>query len=213
MLYEMNGLPLDNFGDTNAPWNHDKINIHEIVSRMHVGDQMSLVVYRGGKRFDITFNFELTDPYPTRYRYPGYDPVEYEIVAGMVVMQFAENHLPYLVAEYPYLIDYVRPENRIKPALIITHIVPGSVIQRSHTLRPGFIITHVNEQPVTAVDEFRDALLKSVETGHLALKTADKIMVVLPFKQILQDEELLARDFAYPISVLMRNLLLTLGGS
>lgn len=206
MIYEINGFPIDNFGDTNAPWNHDKISIHELIARFHTGDEIDLTLYRMGERIDIHFTFAITDPFATRYRYPGYDPIEYEVIAGMVLMQLAENHLPYLLTSYPYLIDYVRPENRDKPAIVITHIIPGSLVQRSHSLRPGFIITEINGQQVTTIDTARDAILLSMQTGYLAIKTADHILVVLPFKQILQDEQQLSQDFAYPLSILMRNL-------
>lgn len=207
MIYEFNGFRLDGYGDTTAPWSYEKIAVNDLVARLKIGDPVHLVIYRTGKRLDLHFNFDQSPPYPVRYMYPGYEAVEYEIIGGMVVMQLADNHLFPLLTSVPYLISYARTENKVDPVLVVTHIIPGSLAQQIHNLVPGFILKEVNGKAVGTMEQFRSAVRESVKSQFLTLKTADCIFSVLPFAQVLKDEHQLSKDFAYPISPFVQELL------
>ncbi len=207
MIYEFNGYRLDGFGDTTAPWSYEKIAVHDLVARLKIGDPVHLVIYRKGSRIDIHFSFEESAPYPVRYMYPGYEKVEYEVIGGMVVMQLADNHLLPLLAMVPYLIRYARTENKLDPVLVITHIIPGSVAQQIRNLVPGFILQEVNGKKVGTIEQFRDAVISGAHSPYLTIKTNDCVFSVLPLAQALADEAQLSKDFAYPISPLVQELI------
>lgn len=207
MLYELNGFRIDAYGDATVPWSRDKATINDLVSRVKHGDTVTCVVYRSGQRVELSFTFEVTQPNPIRFIYPKYEPVDYEIIAGMIVMHMSDNHIPLLLQHMPYLIDYTKAEKKSEPALIISHIIPGSVAQQTRNLLPGFIITQVNGLPVTTLAEFRKAVKKSVKSGLLSVKTQDNIFVVFPLGQVLRDEERLSKGFGYTVSHLVKELL------
>ncbi|HZW61798.1 MAG TPA: trypsin-like peptidase domain-containing protein [Candidatus Babeliales bacterium] len=207
MLYELNGFRIDAYGDATVPWSRDKATLNDLVSRIKHGDAVSCVVYRKGERIELSFTFEVTEPNPIRFIYPKYEPVDYEIIAGMIVMQLSDNHIPLLAPHMPYLIDYTKVEKKTEPALIISHIIPGSVAQQSRTLIPGFIITEVNGEEVKTLSEFRKAVKKSLKSNLLSVKVTDKILVVFPLGQVLVDEERLSNGFGYAITKLVKELL------
>ena len=206
MLYEFNDFRVDAYGDITVPWSHDKIAITDLVARLKIGEKVTLVIYRGGKRQEIAFTFEYTPPYPVRRMYPDYEDIDYEVIAGMVIMELADNHLPLLIPDMPFLIRYLKPDNKTVSKLIITHIVPGALAQQIHSLMPGFIIAQVNSAKVHTLQELRDELKKSIPTDTLTIKTSGGIFVALPLRGILKDEERLARDFAYPLSPTVKAL-------
>lgn len=207
MIYEFNGFKLDAFGDAIVPWSYEKVTIHDLIARLRMGDTVVVVLYRDGKRKKITFNFNLTDLYAIRAVYPAYEKVSCEIIGGMVFMNLTDNHLPVLIAQAPYLMEYTKMENKVEPALVVTHLVPGSLAQQTRTLEPGTIIVEVNNKKVQTLEQLRDALPESLKTGFLTIKTSEDVFVVLPFKQMLEDEERLSRDFSYPMSSVVIKML------
>jgi len=211
MLYEFNGFILDAFGETVAPWSREKIVIHDLVARLKHDEPLTLVVYRKGKKHVLACSFTVTTPNPIRVMHPNYEKVEYEIIGGMVVMQLCDNHLLLLDADVPDLVQYEKMENKTKPVLVITHIIPGSEIQQLRSIVPGFVITQINGQDVTTLEEFRKALHASIASDILTIKTSEDIFVVVPFKKTLEDEARLAKNFSYPISATVKELIAKIG--
>jgi hypothetical protein len=200
MVYEINGFCLDVFGEVGVPWNRDKISLYDLVSRLKIGDQVDLVVYRNGVRHNFSFIFELVTPYPIRFMYPHYETVRYEVVGGMVIMQLTDNHLSILAPLAPTLVPYLEIENKVTPRVVITHIFPGSVVQQARCFDEGDVIAQVNGIAINTLEDVERALFAKKESNLLAIKTDQRVLGVFSLDKIKNDEERLSRDFAYPIS-------------
>lgn len=211
MIYELNGHHLDSHGEATVPWSADKISLYDLVSRLTVGQEIKLVLYRSGKKKEMSFKLQQFSPYPVRIKYPDYEKIEREVIGGMVVMELAHNHLPHLVKTAPHLLKYRKMENMLEPVLLISHILPGSQAQKLRSLVPGDIIKSVNGTPVKTVDEFREALHASSHSEFLSITTADDVLAVFPLKAMLADEERLSTDFAYPLTPAVRELIDVVG--
>ena len=122
MIYEFNEYRLDAFGETAVPWSPERVSLYDIVARLKTDQPVKVVAYRNGERKEFAFLFALTAPYAIRPKYPDYEPIEYEIIGGVVVMELADNHLPILSQAMPFLIDYAKTENKVDPVLVITHV-------------------------------------------------------------------------------------------
>lgn len=198
MIYEINGHQLDVYGE--LLWNEDRISIIDYVAQLKIGQEISLVAYRQGKRIELKFIFNYPEPLPIHKIYLGYEPIEYEVVAGMVVQPLTTNHLPILVNNAPGLTKYAEMKHQMEPALIITHIFPDSQAQRCRSLMPGAILSEVNGSKITTLDSLRTALFKSLDTGIVSIETTDSVFVVLPFQKILEEDQRLAKDYFYPLT-------------
>lgn len=207
MLYEFNGFRLDAYGETIAPWSNDKTPFTDLIARVNIGEEIFVVIYRDGKRFEIKFKYELLPPYPIRRMYPDYENIEFETIAGMVIMQLAENHLPILLDYAPDLIKYMEAQEKEFPKLVITHVIPGSLSYQLRSILPGDIIKEVNGVKVTVIDELRAALEKSVSANYLTLITGRDIFAAFSLEDILADELHLSKDFIYPLSKTVERLL------
>ncbi len=200
MLYTFNGLAVDAFGDVSAPWFSDRASLYDILARSPIGEPMSMTMYRYGQARDFSFTFDLTDPQPVRQRYPDYEEIDYEVIAGMVIMELTDDHVSLLIEQAPYLLEYVKPEHKASPVLVISHLLPGSLAQLSRTLMPGAIIADINGRQVGTLAALRDALRLSVATGFLTVKTTERIRAAFPFKQVIDDEKRLSEYFGYRLS-------------
>jgi S1-C subfamily serine protease len=112
-----------------------------------------------------------------------------------------------LAEQAPYLIQYTKPENRIEPVLVISHILPGSLAQLARSLKPGDIISELHGEKITTLDSLRAALKKSRKTGFIVLKTSDQVTVAFDFAQVVQEELRLSEYFGYTMSDSVREVL------
>jgi serine protease Do len=207
MIYEINKIAVDEYGDLQVPWSEEKISFVDYISRWQVGEKVEMLIYRHGKPKQIFFTFGQTDLSPIKKIFVGDDVIEYEIFGGMLIQPLTLNHVQILIQAVPTLIKYVEYKNQIDPVLIITHVVPGSQLDRLSRIREGCIITHVNNEPVKTMEQYRKALQSAVNKERVTFKTAEGVVFVLNVKKVFAEEEKLARLYHYPISPFVQDLL------
>lgn len=213
MLYEINGHKIDVYGDMNVPWSEDKISIVDYISRIPVGETVRVIVYRKGERKEFNIAFDLMELPPVRKIYPGYEKIDYEVIAGMVVMQLSLNHIHIMEKMVPGLVKFAEMKNQSESVLLITHIFADSALYRMRTLTPGSTINEINGIKVTTLDELRGALRTAFNDKFLTIKASDNLMrvsdnlfVVLPWDRVLEEEQILSHDYHYALSETSRAL-------
>jgi serine protease Do len=218
MLYEINGHKIDQYGDMAVSWSEDKISITEYVNRLEEGHQVKVMVYRKGQRKDFTCKFDLSELPPVRKIYPGYEPIDYEVLAGMVIMPLSLNHIHGMADKVPGVTKFAELQYQGDPKLIITHMFPSSQIYRARTLSVGSTINEVNGHKVGTLAELRGILKKTATDQFLTLKVSDNvlrvsdnILVVLPMEKILKEEASLAADYHFPLSETIKQVMVARG--
>lgn len=206
MVYEFNGLPIDAYGETTVSWSLNKVSIYDIVSRIKNGDRIGMVIYRNGKRKKISFIMDDAPLFAMRRKFPEYEDVLYDTLAGMVIMELAENHLAVLLEHAPELMRFCQLEERSHLVLVITHIIPGSYACQVQSLQVGNIITRVNGIPVTTLKGWKKAVQKSVDSGLVVITTEHDILTVLSLEKILAEEQALNQVFECPLSETVKKL-------
>ncbi len=207
MIYELDGHPVDYFGDIQVLWSEDRVSIVDYTSRLRLGDPLHIVYYRKGERREADITFSLTEAPPVRARYPDFEFLDYEVIGGLVVMELALNHIPLLIKQNPRLGNYMEFEKQTEPALIISHILPDSEAAKARVLVSGDLLKKVNGTSVKTLEEFRGAVLKSKETGYMTLDVDGDIFAVLSFPSALRDEERLSSNYYYRITPFVNGLI------
>ena len=211
MIYEIDGHKIDYFGDIKVAWSEDKVSVVDYVARLMPGEKMHLVIYRNGVRKEMTAQFDFSDMTPVRNRYPGYEIIDYEVVGGMVVMELTLNHVALLLQKNAQLVKYAELESQMKPALIITHVLPDSEASKTRSLHEAMIIKEINGKPVSTLEEFRKQVAKSIDTGFLTVKADGNVFTVLPFIRALRDEPKLAAAYFYNVTPFTQGLFKKMG--
>lgn len=207
MLYEINGHKVDLYGDLNVPWTEDKISIIDYVAMLEIGQKVNVVFYRKGKKIECNFAFEFSTPIPVREVYSGYEKIEYEIFGGMLIQPLTLNHIPVLINNAPGLAKYLKFSEQMKPALVVTHVVPNSQAQRLEVVAEGSVIEEINGQEVTTLDQLRKIIRASAHEKFVRVKTSDGIFFVLSLPKSLDEAEKLAEIYKYPVSPFIKELL------
>jgi hypothetical protein len=142
-----------------------------------------------------------------RIMYPNFEEIEYEVFAGLVIMELALNHIPLLFDVAPELVAYQQPEYIFEDRLIITHVIPGSLANQARFLAIGDELILVNGKRVKTIKQLRSVLNLSITSGFITLSTKRAAMSAFSLKEVLHDELRLSVDYVYPLSPLMRRLI------
>lgn len=214
MIYEINGCPLDIYGEMTAPWCGDKISVIDYVARLKLNDEVCLVIYRSGERIEVTTKISHLEQPAIRKIYPGYEEIDYEIFGGMVVMQLTMNHIDQLIKHAPGLLRYTEVGKQSEPVLVITHIFHNSQLYNARVLSPGIVLHAINGVEVRTLEDFRQAARACAHQEHFVIhakdtitQASDNLMVVLPLDTLLEEELHLARDYRYELSALANELI------
>ena len=115
MIYEINGHKVDLYGEMSVPWTEDKVSIVDYVSRLSIGEDIKLIIYRNGTRKKFTVKFTNIELPAVRKVYPGYEKIDYEVFAGMVVMELTLNHIQIMGQNVSGLSKYAEMSNQEEP--------------------------------------------------------------------------------------------------
>jgi len=206
MIYEVNGLPIDEYGDLKVPWSEEKLSFMDYITRWEEGQDVTLLIYREGKEKNISFKFNYVDDAPVKKIIVGEDPLDYEIFGGMLFQPLNLNLVQALIANAPSLIKYAEFKHQMEPALIVTHLMPSSLVDRLVVIQPGAIIEEVNGTKVTNMKQLRIELRKSIQKKRVVLKTSEGALFVINSKEVVQDEKRLSRTYHYPLSPFIQEL-------
>jgi serine protease Do len=201
MLYAVNNYTLDSFGDVLAPWSKEKVPFTGLFNRFALGDTIMFTLYRKSVKLELTREISQAPCYPIRYVYPDYEPVDYEIIGGLVLMELRENHLNLLTQNSTSLLQYRSYKALTESKIIITHIMPGSVIDKANCFIAGDILAEVNNQPIGTLEELRSAVKESVNTDRISIKNSEGYFSLFSFTAIKEDEERLSKAYGYTPSV------------
>lgn len=205
MIYEVNGIPVDMYGEMSVPWSEDKMSTSEYISRLAVGQKVSIVAYRKGKRKEFVCTFDRKELAPVRVVYPGYEELPFEAFGGYIVMPLMLNHVPHLIKVAPGLGKFGEEKNQYEPLLIVTYLLPDSPAHRARLRIQGSILKKVNGIKVGTLEDLRKALLASKD--QITVETTDNILVALSKEKVLKQEKMLAQTFGYQITEGMKQLL------
>ena len=207
MIYEINKIAIDEYGDLQVPWSEEKISFVDYIARWHIGEKVEMLLYRNGKPKQIFFTFGQTDLSPIKKIFVGEDKLDYEIFGGLLIQPLTLNHVQMLIQGVPTLIKYAEFKNQTEPVLIVTHVVPGSQLDRLSRIREGCVITEINKKPVKTMEDFRKAIKDGVSKERIVFKTSEGVVFVLNVKKVLAEEEKLSRLYHYPLSPFIQELL------
>ncbi|HTM05873.1 MAG TPA: trypsin-like peptidase domain-containing protein [Patescibacteria group bacterium] len=214
MIYEINNHKIDVFGEMKVPWSEDKLSIVDFVGRLPLGQELSLVLYRKGKRIELTAQFNIAVQPGVRKIYPGYEKLDYEIFGGMVVMALTLNHIQMLIESAPGLADFTDFKQQSEPVLVVTHIFPNSPVHRARAVLVGSTLVDVNGMSVRTLDDLRIALKKGINSKFLTIasrdnasRMSDPVFIALNYEQVLAQETDSAVYYKYPLTDTMKELL------
>lgn len=212
VLYAINGHDLDEYGDVEVSWAPDaKVSVSDLLNRYVMGDTLHLVLYRHGKRKEVSITLDDSFVLPVRKMYPEFEQIDYEIFGGMIVMPLNINLINIFLEHdnslASFLTQFARPEHQYKKCLVITHLFPDSPAKDAKLLGVGLILDEVNGSKVETLTDLRKALLHGRRNKFVTITTQyDRRFVALEYDEVRKKEPVLAQIHGYQVTKLVQNL-------
>jgi serine protease Do len=207
LLCTINEYKIDQYGDVKVEWSVEKISLVCLCSQMKSGDLLKLEVYRDGKLLKMSGVLNSDNLIPIRYLYPEYGEVDYLCIAGMVIMPLSIAHVNLFMQKNPVeFVKYTKMKNQMKYKLLISHVFPKSIAERSRYIKEGMIINQVNGIEIGTISDLKNALKISKKTGYVVFKMENEELFVANVNEILEDEEILSKTYFYEPSCTVLDL-------
>jgi len=206
MIYEIIGYKVDRFGEITVPWSDDKISMASFLNQIPIGMNIDILVYRKGEKILLSGVWKIKNKKPIRYFYPPYETIDYIIISGIVIMPLTLNHVQIFQSSFPDLIEYLKEKNQLSNSLIISHVLPNSIAEKSRILSAGMIIKEINGLEVKTINDAEEAILLSKETGFLTIKMKSGEFFVGLLNDILKNEDYLSMIYFYNRSKIIKQL-------
>lgn len=219
ILTHINSYKIDNFGLINKEWFNEKMNIEDYIKTIPFGTKITIIFKRKETTFKKTFQFKADVPCLSIVeKYPIWEkkPIDFEVFAGMVVMQLNYNHFKYL---FKYLknkikngisgrdnivLKYFLKENREQPKLIVTKILQNCFIDRFSIIGDFEILKKVNGLDVLTLHDYRKAILKNSSKLDIETEFGNKLVVRLA--PLMKEEETFSKTYKYPLGIVYKKL-------
>lgn len=185
ILCEFDGAFLDVYGQAQVEWSRDKVSLAEIASRILPDKTVYLAVWRNGKRIPLSCDVTDKNPYEICMRYPLFEPIEYYVLGGIVLMNLAENHLDSFGEMAKNLWKYDNPEYKLKPRVVVCHVVIGTPVHAIQIVQIGDILTAINTIPIDTIEDIQNALPAILENDLVALAFESGILAVFSQEQLM----------------------------
>ena len=215
ILCSFDGCKIDNFGECNIKGIDDKIHISDLVQRYVLNQNVKIVYWdtKNKKVNNVNVSLDVgNDIFKIRKKYFGFENIDYEIIAGLIIMELGIDHLENIKEsgldfnKSVKLMNYHKRKNRFESVLFITNIFQGSFINSTDNLDSGSIINKINNKTVSTLKQFREAFLDPVIINgkkYFVLESDNYEKIIIELNKIKEEEKFLSERFNYKLSNLL----------
>lgn len=216
ILLEFDKYKIDGNGDVDVEWSNDKVGFYDLKAKCTDDINYNLVYWslQNQKIIKTTVMLNNTTGYKIKNVRHPFEQFNFEIFAGMVIMELTMNHIENLdkiscPKQIRCLLDTYRTLNkRTDNVIFIASILQGSYISTIEDLSQGSIIDNVNGQKVKTLEDFRFAItnhvLKMDGKYIMYLKLRDKSHILVNLNDALSEEHILSTRYKYTVSDLYK---------
>lgn len=214
ILLNFNNFDIDSDGDVNVKWSNDKVHFYDLKAKCLLDNIIPITYWSISKQQTITTEIKLSQDklYKIKHiRYP-FELFDYEIFAGMVIMDLTMNHLEeadstnYSSSAINSLLSYKNIKLRTKRVVFVSNILQGSFLSSSDDIKSGSMIKSINGKKVKTLNDVRNQiknnylLIDGKKMIHIKFKDKNQIIIDIP--NAFLEEELLSQRYKYTISKL-----------
>ena len=206
----VNGVKVDHYGEFSQRWMNQKMNMSNMLCSLPLNHKVEVTFWSSKTKTVQHKHFMLREyKMPVRKVFPEFekDAIDYEVIAGMVVMPLSLNHIQ--AWGKSGLAKFRKIENRHESRVILSSILIGSTLAISQTIATKSILDEVNGIKIRTLKDFRTAFCKPIAKQgkkYIKILTEDKNITILSLQTILNEEKHLQSVYKYEPSKLLNKL-------
>ena len=205
ILCSINNINIDNYAMSNKVWLKDKMNLYEIIIELENNKKVAIEYFDGNKKIKKNFLFTYSPLYIEK-KYPIYEEVDFLCISGIILMNLTKNLIEKVIVNMKderntkNILKYSEIQNQDSPKIIVTKILPNSIVHNLSVIKQYDIISHINDKKVTTIQQIRNNLLKPLKKNKnlfIKFRTEDNTESVFELKNILSNENNMSNTFQY----------------
>ena len=202
VLCRVDGMDVDAFGELPRRWMNQRMTLDNLRYTLPLGRRVPIEYWSTKARKLVRTGFVMRErSLPVRKLYPLFEPVEYVVYGGMVLMPLCLNHVTMYRYGCAALRKYQESKHCHEPAIVMSKMLQGSFLSTLQLFDDyPRVIKAINHRPVKTLADVRVALAKPVaQKGrkYTHVLTADDETVVLPVDVVKQEEARLCKKYKY----------------
>jgi serine protease Do len=205
VLCSINNINIDNYAMSDKIWLKDKLNLYELTLELENNQKVTIEFFDGNKKLKKTFLFSYFSQYIEK-KYPLYEKIDYLCIGGIILMNLTKNLIEKVIVNMKNevntknILKYSEYHNQDSPKIIVTSILPNSIIFNLSVIKTYDIISHINDIKVLSLEDVRNSILKPLKKKKdlfIKFRTEDNHMSVFKVKDILINENNMTNTFKY----------------
>ena len=208
VLCRVDGMDVDAFGELPRRWMNQRMTLDNLRCTLPLGRRVPIEYWSSKGRKLVCTAFVMRErSLAIRKNYPMFEPLDYVVYGGMVLMPLALNHTwIYYTSKSRYVAQALRKYQYLKhmhePSIVLSKMLQGSFLSTLQIFddEPQ-MVTAINHHPVKTLADVRTALRTPVVRKgrkYVHVQTADDKTAVLPVDILEREEARLCQKYKYP---------------
>lgn len=205
ILCSINNINIDNYAMSDKVWLKDKMNLYEIILELENNKNVNIEFFDGKKIVKKNFLFTYFT-LNIEEKYPTYESIDFICIGGIILMNLTKNLIEKVIVNMKNemntknILKYSELQNQDSPKIIVTEILPNSIVHNVNVIKKYDIISEINDKKIISVDDIRKNLLKPLKKKKdlfIKFRTEDNTESVFELKNLLENENNLSNIFQY----------------
>lgn len=179
-----------------------KLELSELMDMVPIGTEILMNICRNSSWYKLKSKYIHIPSERIPHIYPKIQPYDYEIFAGICVMNLNIEHIEYFENLSCYSQD---SENRYKKQVVIVQVFPETSAFKTQVLKPGHLIKSIlgfsssfelmddTNRLITSLEDIRHIL--SLNPQQIQITTTDGSPFVISTSNIIKEDESILSDY------------------
>ena len=180
----------DNWGTLDIKNFQRHITFKEIMDIIPINSILKINLWRENTHYEMKIKYTLNDHDALVYRSFRFQPLKYEILAGLCITELTLNHVDYDTK----LLKYSQGKNRFAKKLLIVNIFPDTEASKTKSIDIGMFIKSINNIKVSTIQDLQN-LIKALNGDTLFIQLNHRVVFAVDIKQMIAEDKSVIKNF------------------
>ena len=195
ILTKFDKYSIDNFGVSNKRWLNEKIHLSNLIYFYKNNSIIPIEYIIKNKKIKKKIKLEPKKPI-IPYIYSNFEEMDYMVIGGGIFMNMSLNN----IITNKKLLHQIDEDNLYQEKLIISFILPNSIISVMNNFNNGDIIQEVNDKKVSNLKELRKALKDEYMINNIRcikIVNSNYKTTLLEYSEVIEMNKMLKKLFDF----------------
>lgn len=195
ILTKFGDYSIDNFGFSSKRWLDEKVHISNLINFYKNNDLVPIEYIQNQKKIIKKIKLE-----PKKelipYLYSNFEEIDYLVLGGGIFMNLTLNN----IMTNKKLLNKIDENNLYDEKLILSFILPNSIISVLNNFENGDVISEVNNKKVKNLKDFKKALKEKYYINKIRiikLVNMNQKIIILDYNETLKINKLLQKIYNF----------------